>query len=55
MDWERILRDAGIPEPPGRPELVARLRAEREERLAQGGEAAAKPKKRRQTKRKRSQ
>lgn len=30
MDWGRILRDAGIPEPPGRVELVERLEKERE-------------------------
>jgi hypothetical protein len=27
MDWDKILRDAGIPEPPGRAETIAAIKA----------------------------
>jgi hypothetical protein len=28
MDWTKILADNGIPEPPGRPELIEQLKGE---------------------------
>jgi len=27
MDWDKILREAGIPEPPGRAETIAAIKA----------------------------
>jgi len=59
MDWAVILAAAGIAEPPGRPELIAQLQAERQARLdANGGmepvKVKPKPKVKRAT-RKRSQ
>jgi hypothetical protein len=33
QDWADILRRAGIPEPPGRAEMIAEVKAERAKRL----------------------
>ena len=35
LDWADILRRAGIPEPPGRQEAIAAIRAKRSDRLAE--------------------
>lgn len=34
MDWGEILRRAGIPEPPGRAEMIAAIKAKRAQQLA---------------------
>lgn len=47
MDWAVLLAKGGIPEPPGRPELVEQIRREREER--DPAEQQLPPKKRRRT------
>lgn len=44
MEWTELLARAGIPEPPGRPELVALIQQERVE--AGAGELAVQPVKR---------
>jgi len=53
MDWSEILRKAGIPEPPGRPELVEQLRQEAADREANPQPPAAPKRKRKQTGRRR--
>lgn len=46
-DWTKILADAGIPEPVGRPELIQKIREEMAAELAANGgmrKPKAKPK-----------
>ena len=49
MDWSKILRDAGIPEPPGRPELVEQLQREAAIRAANPQQQGASKRKQKQT------
>ena len=44
MNWSEILERGGIPEPPGRVELVAALAAARQQRLIDHPHGALKPK-----------
>jgi len=41
VDWTRILAEAGTPEPPGRAETLAALKASREAKASQALEAKA--------------
>ena len=50
MNWTEILKAAGVPEPPGREELLARIRAEKEAVMLRDGDTVQPSRKRKRKK-----